>query len=145
MLFKLNFNKIKESLDFFIEKCILNLLNKMSNLKNFMRMAKKRKLKPWASEDKALGKLRYVPKVEKVFENYLRQEAGWDGVYPIPFSMLPADAKEFDVLSGIEILHTSADDRCYWISDPQSAYRLYAEGYSICTDPAVLEKRKAFK
>jgi len=106
-------------------------------------MAKKNRKPLPVAGDRASRRLRVVESIKKLYENYLRQGAGWDGVYPIPFTRL--SAKDFDVLANVDILHTSADDNCYWIADPQSAYRLYAEGYSICTDPAVLEKRKAFK
>lgn len=94
--------------------------------------------------DKALRKLRVVSADRKKrAEVILKQEAGWDGKYPIPVKMFGgAKAEE---LSSINLIHTSADDKCYWVEDAVSALILFLKAHNLETSPAILAKRKTFK
>jgi hypothetical protein len=84
-----------------------------------------------------------VPDREKLAKRILKEEAHWDGKKPIPVKWLGAAGT--DDLSGIELVHTSGDDHCFWVADPISAMVLFLKGHDLERNPDVLAKRKTFK
>ena len=94
--------------------------------------------------DKAMRKLRVVTlDREKRAKRILRQETNWDGKLPIPVTWFGGVSME--ELAGIDLVHTSGDDKCIWVGNAVSALVLYMKGHSLVEDDAVLNKRKTFK
>ena len=95
--------------------------------------------------DKALRKMRVVvPDREKRAKGFLKNEAGWDGRFPIPVTYV-GGAKVSELGEDFNLIHASADDQCYWVGDAVSAAILYLRGHNLVKDQAVLAKRKTFK
>ena len=128
----LQYGRIIHSLDFFVKIitytyiCLINkILNKM---------------------DKAMRKMRVVvPDREKREKGFLRNEAGWDGKFPIPVSYFGGSRVEELSEEVLNLIHVSADDHCIWVGDAISAAFLYRRGHNLVMDQAVLVKRKTFK
>lgn len=94
--------------------------------------------------DKGLRRLRVVSADrEKRAMIILKREAGWDGKYPIPVKKFGGVKQE--ELGSINLIHTSGDDGCYWVSDAVSALMLYFKAHDLEKSPEVLCKRKTFK
>ena len=90
------------------------------------------------------------PDRSKIARKILKDEARWDGELPIPVSWFGGvDADDLignkKDLGAINILHTSGDDRCFWVKDPVSALILFMKGHDLITDEKVLMKRETFK
>ena len=96
--------------------------------------------------DRALRRMRVViPDEEKRAKGFLRNEAGWDGKFPIPVSYFGgAKVKELDE-EMLNLIHVSADDQCIWVGDAVSAAFLYRRGHNLVMDQTVLDKRNTFK
>ena len=96
-------------------------------------------------EDKALSKMRIViPNREKRAKGFLKNEAGWDGKFPIPVTYV-GGAKVSELGEDFNLIHASADDQCYWVGDAVSAAILYLRGHNLVNDKTILAKRKTFK
>lgn len=94
--------------------------------------------------DKAIRKLHVVTlNREKRAKRILKQETNWDGKLPIPVEWFGGASME--ELAGIDLVHTSGDDKCIWVGNAVSALILYMKGHSLVEDKAVLIKRKTFK
>lgn len=97
-------------------------------------------------QDEALKKLRQVSDDrEERAKRILKQEAGWDGKYPIPVSYFGASkVKELEQMDEFDLIHSSGDDRCFWVNTAVSALILYFRGHDLIKDQRVLLKRKTF-
>ena len=95
--------------------------------------------------DKALRKMRVVvPNRERRAKRFLKNEAGWDGNFPIPVTYF-GGVKVSELGDDFNMIHASADDQCYWVGDAVSAAILYLKGHNLVKDQTVLAKRKTFK
>lgn len=93
--------------------------------------------------DKAVKKLRPVSSNKNgLAKRILLQNTDWDGKYPIAVKWYGGSVPQdmFD----INILHTSGDDRVFWVKDATSAAILFLKGHDIVNDPRILAKRKTF-
>lgn len=95
-------------------------------------------------EDKALKKMRVVVlDREKRAQKILKQEAGWDGKFPIPVTFA-GGCKLTELDEDFNLIHASGDDQCCWLGDAVSAAILYLRGHDLIKDKSVLAKRKTF-
>ena len=94
--------------------------------------------------DKALRKMRVVVlDREKRAKRILKSETNWDGRFPIPVTWFGGVSME--ELAGIDLIHTSGDDKCIWVGNAVSALVLYMKGHSLVENETVLAKRKTFR
>ena len=95
--------------------------------------------------DKAMRKLRVITlDREKRAKGFLKNEAGWDGRFPIPVTYV-GGVKVGELGKDFNLIHASADDQCYWVGDATSAAILYLRGHNLVKDKVVLAKRKTFR
>ena len=81
---------------------------------------------------------------EERAKRILKNEAGWDGKFPIPVAYF-GGAKVSELCEDFNLIHASADDQCCWVGDAVSACVLFLRGHDLVKDPEVLSKRKTFK
>lgn len=94
---------------------------------------------------KEMRKLRIVTlDREKRAKGFLKNEAGWDGKFPIPVTY-SGGVKLSELGEDFNLIHASADDQCYWVGNATSAAILYLRGHNLVKDETVLAKRKTFK
>ena len=93
--------------------------------------------------EKGLKKMRVVtPDREKLAERILKEEAGWDGEFPIPVAYY-GGAERCD-MKDLSILHADGDSQCFWLKTASSALVLFLKGHNLVTEPSILRKRAAY-
>lgn len=70
------------------------------------------------------------------------KQLGWNEKFPIPVKW-DGNAKSED-LRLVNIVHTSGDDKCFWLRDAVSAVILFFLGHDLENSKEILKKQDAF-